>query len=68
MPEFWGKRVRVEGLLRRDRETDMPLSIRDVTYIEIVKSPVEETEDLWGVLSAASRKPEEIMRAEWDGS
>ena len=68
MPELWGKRVRVEGLLRRDGETDMPLSIRDVTEIEIVKPSVEETEDLWGVLSAASRKPEEIMRAEWDGS
>lgn len=68
MLELWGKRVRVEGVLRRDGATDMPLSIRDVTDIEIVKPPGEATEDLWGVLPVASRNPEEIMRAEWDGS
>ena len=68
MLELWGKRVRVEGVLRRDGATDVPLSVRDVTDIEIVKPPGEATEDLWGVLPVASRNPEEIMRAEWDGS
>ncbi len=68
MLELWGKRVRVEGLLRRDGESDIPLSIRDVTDIEIVTQPVEESEDLWGILPAATRKPEETIRAEWDGA
>ena len=67
MPDLWGKRVRVEGLLRRNGETGMPLSIRDVTDIEVVEPPAEEREELWGILPVASRKPEEIMRAEWDG-
>lgn len=68
MLELWGQRVRVEGVLRRDGVTDMPLSIRDVTHIEIVSPSGEETEDLWGVLPLPLPKPEEVMRAEWDGS
>ena len=67
MPELWGKRVRVEGLLRRDSETDWPLSIREVTEIEIVNPPGEDTEDLWGIVPAATREPEEVLRADWDG-
>lgn len=67
MLTLWGKRVRVEGLLRRDSETDLPHSIREVTHIEIVKPPGEESEDLWGVLPAATREPEEVIRADWDG-
>ena len=45
----------------------LPLSIREVTDIEIVEPLGEETEDLWGIVPAATREPEEVMRADWDG-
>lgn len=67
MLKLWGKRVRVEGLLRRDSETGLPLSIREVSDIEIVKPTGDEAEDLWGVLPAATREPEKVIRADWDG-
>lgn len=68
MAGLWRKRVRVEGLLRRDSNTGLPLSIRDVTNIEILEPPAAEPEDLWGILpTVGDRKPEEIIRAGWDG-
>ena len=68
MAGLWRKRVRVEGLLRRDSGTGLPLSIRDVTNIEVLEPPVAEPEDLWGILpTVGDRKPEEIIRAGWDG-
>ena len=61
------KRVRVEGLLRRDASTSQPLSIRDVTNIEVLEPPATEPQDLWGILLTADRrKPEEVIRAAWD--
>ena len=60
------KRVRVTGLLRRDSSTGQPLSIRDVTNIEVLEPPVADLSDLWGILpTAGNRKPEEIIRAAW---
>lgn len=60
------KRVRVTGLLRRDLCTGLPLSIRDVTNIEVLEPPVADLRDLWGVLpTVGNRKPEEIIRAAW---
>ena len=60
------KRVRVTGLLRRDLSTGLPLSIRDVTNIEVLEPPVADLRDLWGILpTAGNRKPEEIIRAAW---
>ena len=68
MPELWEKRVLVEGMLRRHGETGRPLSLRDITDIRILEPPVEESKDLWGILPvAAARKPEDIVRAGWDG-
>ncbi len=68
MAELWRKRVRVEGLLRRDSSTGQPLSIRDVTNIEVLEPPVADLSDLWGILpTAGDRKPEAIIRAAWDG-
>ena len=62
------KRVRVEGLLRRDPSTGRPLSIRDVTNIEVLEPPIADLRDLWGILPTVDeRKPEEIIRAAWDG-
>ena len=62
------KRVRVEGLLRRDSSSGLPVSIRDVTNIEVLEPPTTEPADLWGILpTAADRKPEELIRAGWAG-
>lgn len=62
------KRVRVEGLLRRDSSTGRPLSIRDVTDIEVLELPATEPKDLWGILPTTDdRKPEELIRAGWSG-
>ena len=62
------KRVRVDGLLQRDSSFGRPLSIRNVTNIEVLEPPATEPADLWGILPAAGdRKPEEIIRAAWDG-
>ena len=67
MARLHHKRVRVEGLLRRDSSSGMPLSIRDVTNIEVLEPPTTEPADLWGILpTAGDRKPEEIIRAAWD--
>ena len=54
---LWRKRVRVEGLLRRDTSTGRPLSIRDVTNIEVLKPPATEPEDLWGILPTVDAVP-----------
>lgn len=63
---LWRKRVRIEGLLRRDSRSGLPLSIRDVTNIEVLEPPVADLSDLWGILpTAGDRKPEEIIRAAW---
>ena len=68
LAELWRKRVRVEGLLRRDSSSGLPQSIRDVTNIEVLEPPAAQPGDLWGILpTAGDRKPEEIIRAAWDG-
>ena len=68
MARLHRKRVRVEGLLRRDSSTGRPLSIRAVTNIEVLEPPATEPQDLWGILpSAPDRKPEELIRAGWPG-
>ena len=54
---LWRKRVRVVGLLRRDTSTGRPLSIRDVTNIEVLKPPATEPEDLWGILPTVDAVP-----------
>ena len=60
------KRMRVTGLLRRDLSTGRPLSIREVTNIEVLEPPVGDLRDLWGILpTTGDRKPEEIIRAAW---
>ena len=60
------KRVRIEGLLRRASSSGLPLSIHDVTNIEVLEPPVGDLRDLWGILpTAGNRKPEEIIRAAW---
>ena len=65
---LWRKRVRIEGLLQRDSSTGLPLSIRDVTDIEVLEPPATKPKDLWGILpTAGDRKPEEVIRAAWDG-
>ena len=62
------KRVRVQGLLRRDSSSGLPVSIRHVTNIEVLEPPAAEPADLWGILpTAGDRKPQEIIRAAWDG-
>ena len=62
------KRVRVEGLLRRDSSSGLPLSIRDVTNIEVLEPPATDPADLWGILPTTDdRKPEELIRAGWAG-
>ena len=39
-----------------------------MTNIEILEPPAAEPEDLWGILpTVGDRKPEEIIRAGWDG-
>ena len=64
---LWRKRVRIEGLLRRDSSSGLRLSIRDVTNIEVLEPPVADLRDLWGILPTVDeRKPEEIIRAAWD--
>ena len=61
------KRVRVTGLLRRDLSTGLPLSIRGVTNIKVLRPPATDPTDLWGILpTTGDRKPEEIIRAAWD--
>ena len=57
MAELWRKRVRVEGLLRRDSSSGLPQSIRDVTNIEVLKPPATEPEDLWGILPTVDAVP-----------
>lgn len=65
--QLWRKRVRVEGLLRRDSDTGAPVSIRDITSIEILVPPDAETKDLWGILpGVVDPEPEETIRAGWD--
>ena len=60
------KRVRVTGLLRRDLCTGLPLSIRGVTNIEVLRPPATDPTDLWGILpTTGDRKPEEIIHAAW---
>lgn len=60
------KSVRVTGLLRRDLSTGRPLSIREVTNIEVLEPPVADLSGLWGILpTAGNRKPEETIRAAW---
>ena len=50
-------------------KSGLPLSIRDVTYIEVLEPPAAKPEDLWGILPTADdRKPEEIIRAAWTAS
>ena len=69
MLELWGKHVRVEGLLRRNPVTGDRLSIREISNIEELAPPTTNPADLWGVLpTATDRKPEEIIRAAWDGT
>ena len=69
MAQLWRKRVRVEGLVRRDSATGDPLSIRDITNIEVLEPPAAEPEDLWGILpTIGDRKPEEVIQAGWDGA
>ena len=51
------KRVRVEGLLRRDSSTGAPLSIRDVTNIEVLEPPAAQPGDLWGILPTVDAVP-----------
>ncbi len=63
--ELWGKRVRVEGLLQRHRETGAPQSIREVTHIEVVEPSAGDIEDLWGILPLSNRKPEDVLREAW---
>lgn len=68
MAGLWRKRVRVEGLLRRDSSTGLPVSIRNVTNIEVIEPPATDLKDLWGILPTTDGcKPEEIIRAAWDG-
>ncbi|MDE2903835.1 MAG: hypothetical protein OXP73_12515 [Chloroflexota bacterium] len=68
MAGLWRKRVRVEGLLRRDSSSGLPLSIRDVTNIEVLEPPATDPADLWGILpTAGDRKPEDLIRAGWAG-
>ncbi|MDE2769272.1 MAG: hypothetical protein OXO54_05270 [Chloroflexota bacterium] len=63
------KRVRVEGLLRRDSNSGQPLSIRNVTNIDVLEPPATKPADLWGILpTAGDPKPEELIRAAWDGA
>ena len=57
MAELWRKRVRVEGLLRRDSSSGLPLSIRDVTDIQVLEPPATEPEDLWGILPTVDAVP-----------
>ena len=65
---LYRKRVRIEGLLRRDSSSGLPLSIRDITNIEVLEPPVADLRDLWGILPTVDElKPEEIIRAAWDG-
>ena len=65
---LWRKRVRIEGLFQRDSRTALPLSIRDVTNIQLLEPPPAEPQDLSGIPPTASdRKPEEIIRAGRDG-
>ena len=46
----------------------LPVSIRHVTNIEVLEPPAAEPADLWGILpTAGDRKPQEIIRAAWDG-
>ena len=68
MLKLWGKHVRVEGLLRRDPITGARLSIRDISNIEELGPSATNPSDLWGILpSRTDRKPEEMIRAAWDG-
>ena len=57
LSRLWRKRVRVVGLLRRDTSTGRPLSIRDVTNIEVLEPPATEPEDLWGILPTVDAVP-----------
>ena len=57
LSRLWRKRVRVEGLLRRDSGSGQPLSIRDVTNIEVLEPPATEPEDLWGILPTVDAVP-----------
>ena len=62
------KRVRVEGLLRHDSGSGPPVSIRDVTNIEVLEPPATDPADLWGILpTTGDHKPEELIRAGWAG-
>ena len=68
MLKLWGKHVRVEGLLRRDPLTGARLSIRAISHIEELGPSATNLSDLWGILpSGTDRKPEEMIRAAWDG-
>jgi hypothetical protein len=49
----WGKVAIVSGLLRRDPETDRPMSIRQVSHIDIV----EERGDTWDFRKAKGAWP-----------
>ena len=57
MAGLWRKRVRVEGLLRRDSSSGLPQSIRDVTDIQVLEPPATEPEDLWGILPTVDAVP-----------
>ena len=57
MARLWRKRVRVEGLLRRDSSSGLPQSIRDVTDIQVLEPPATEPEDLWGILPTVDAVP-----------
>lgn len=62
------KRVRVVGLLRRDSKSGLPVSIRDVTNIEVLEPPATVPADLWGILPPpGDHKPEDLIRAGWAG-
>ena len=49
LSRLWRKRVRVVGLLRRDSGTGQPMSIRDVTNIEVLEPPAAEPDNVWGI-------------------
>ncbi|MGB7291960.1 MAG: hypothetical protein WBD99_07300 [Thermodesulfobacteriota bacterium] len=65
MREIWGKIARISGKVGRKPDTGMPISIRDVTGIEVVDGVAQGTyKKARGVFSSVSdaEKPEEIIR------
>lgn len=63
LTQFFGKNVRVVGLITRDPETDRPFKIRDIRQVSLVEPSEYSWRDAEGVLEFSDLTPEGYVRS-----